>query len=70
MKGPSRKHWQTYQDLRYAFAVLREMGFDRLSDEQLERLLVDQLKVYPSTYNARPNLRKQYEQSKKIKHLK
>lgn len=70
LKGPSAKHWQAYQDLRYAFAVLREMGFDSLSDAQLEKLLVEQLKVYPNTYNARRNLRKQYTESKKIKHFK
>lgn len=70
LKGPSQKHWQAYQDLRYALYVLRDLGFDKLSDDQLENLLVHQLKVYPNTYNARRNLRKQYTQSKKIKHLK
>jgi hypothetical protein len=69
-KGLSRKHWQAYQDLRYALAVLRELGFDQLSDDQLENLLVHQLKVYPNTFNARRNLRKQYASSKKIKHFK
>lgn len=70
MKGPTGRHWQSYQDLRYALFVLRELGFDKLSDEQLENLLVHQLKVYPNTYNARRNLRKQYTLSKKINHLK
>lgn len=70
LKGPSKKHWQAYQDLRYALYVLRDLGFDKLSDEQLENLLVHQLKVYPNTYNARRNLRKQYTLSKKIHHLK
>ena len=70
LKGPSGKHWQSYQDLRYALYVLRDLGFDKLSDAQLENLLVHQLKVYPDTYNARRNLRKQYTQSKKINHLK
>lgn len=68
LKGPSRKHWASYQDLRYAFAALREMGFDQLSDEQLEHLFVDVLKLYPNSFNARRNLRKQYTDSKKIKH--
>lgn len=70
LKGPTNKHWQSYQDLRYALFVLRDLGFDKLSDEQLENLLVHQLKVYPNTYNARRNLRKQYTLSKKINHLK
>jgi hypothetical protein len=70
LKGPSQKHWQSYQDLRYALYVLRDLGFDKLSDDQLEDLLVRQLKVYPNTFNARRNLRKQYTLSKKINHLK
>lgn len=70
LKGPSQKHWQRYQDLRYALFALRELGFDKLSDDQLENLLVHQLKVYPDNYNARRNLRKQYNLSKKINHLK
>lgn len=68
--GPLQKHWQSYQDLRYALFVLRDLGFDKLSDDQLENLLVHQLKVYPNSYNARRNLRKQYTLSKKINHLK
>ena len=70
LKGPSQKHWQSYHDLRYALFALRDLGFDKLSDDQLENLLVHQLKVYPNTYNARRNLRKQYTLSKKINHLK
>lgn len=70
MKGPLGKHWQSYQDLRYALFILRDLGFDKLSDDQLEDLLVRQLKVYPNTYNARRNLRKQYAASKKINHPK
>lgn len=70
LKGPSKKHWESYHDLRYALFMLRDLGFDKLSDDQLESLLVHQLKVYPNTYNARKNLRKQYEQSKKINHPK
>jgi hypothetical protein len=66
LKGPSQKHWEAYQDLRYALYTLRELGFDKLSDEQLENLLVHQLKVYPNTFNAKRNLRKQYSESKKI----
>ncbi len=66
LKGPQNKHWKSYQDLRYSLAVLREIGFDKLSDAQLEHLLVDVLKVYPKSFNARKNLRKQYSESKKF----
>jgi hypothetical protein len=69
MKGPSQKHWESYRDLRYSLAILREMGFNQMSDTELEHLLVDVLKVYPPTYTARKNLRKQYAESKKIKGL-
>ncbi|KQW37771.1 hypothetical protein [Rhizobacter sp. Root404] len=67
LKGPQKKHWEAYQDLRYALFALRELGFDRLSDVQLERLMVDTLRVYPSTPSARKNLRAQYQQSRRIK---
>ncbi len=67
LKGPLKKHWEAYSDLRYALFTLRELGFDKLSDAQLERLMVDQLKVYPPTASARKNLRAQYQQSRKIK---
>lgn len=69
LKGPSKKHMAALQDLRYSLAVLRELGFDQLSDVQLEHLLVDVLQVYPPSYTARKNLRKQYYESKKIKGL-
>jgi len=49
--------------------MLREMGVDRLSDGDLEHLLVDVLKVYPKTAGARKNLRKQYYESQKIEGL-
>lgn len=66
LKGPLGKHWETYKDLRYAFALLREVGFDNLSDAQLESLLVDQLGLYPKVPGARKNLRKQMTAAKKI----
>lgn len=66
LKGPSKKHWEAYQDLRYALYLLRELGFDQMSDAQLEDLLVQQLKLYPNLPSARKNLRKQFTQSKKI----
>jgi len=66
LKGPTQKHWAAYCDLRYSLFVLRELGFDGLSDAQLENLLVHQLKVYPNIPSLRKNLRAQYTQSKKI----
>lgn len=67
LKGPTQKHWTAYCDLRYSLFALRELGFDKLSDAQLEDLLVHKLKVYPNTPSARKNLRAQYQQSRKIK---
>lgn len=67
LKGPTQKHWAAYCDLRYSLVILRELGFDGLTDIQLENLLVHQLKVYPNTPSARKNLRAQYHQSKKYK---
>ncbi|WP_208300002.1 hypothetical protein [Aquabacterium sp. A08] len=47
--------------------ALRELGFDKMTDAQLEELLVHQLKVYPNVPSAKKNLRAQYQQSRKIK---
>ncbi len=69
LKGPSQKHMIGLQDLRFALFVLRDLGFDKLTDQQLENLLVHQLKVYPDRFEAKKNLRKQYNQSKKINHF-
>jgi hypothetical protein len=66
LKGPSKKHWEAYHDLRYALCVLRELGFDQMSDAQLEDLLVHQLKLYPNVPSARKNLRKQFTESKRV----
>ncbi|SET69232.1 hypothetical protein SAMN05216326_1672 [Nitrosomonas marina] len=66
LEGPSKKHWEAYKDLRYAFYILRESGFNQMSDAQLEELLVHQLKLYPDTPGAQKNLRKQFTESKKF----
>jgi hypothetical protein len=66
LKGPTQKHWARYCDLRYSLFVLRELGFNSLSDAQLENLLVHTLEVYPNTPSARKNLRAQYQQSRRI----
>ncbi len=67
LKGPTQKHWVSYCDLRFSLFVLRELGFNKLSDDQLEDLLVHKLKVFPNTPAARKNLRAHYQQSRKIK---
>lgn len=66
LKGPSKKHWEMYKDLRYALFTLRELGFNQMSDSQLEDLLVHKLKLYPNVPSARKNLRKQFTESKRI----
>ena len=53
LKGPTQKHWAAYCDLRYSLFTLRELGMNRLTDAQLENLLVHHLKVYPG-YSGRP----------------
>jgi hypothetical protein len=65
-KGPSKKHMEAFKDLRYALFMLRDLGFDQLTDAQLEDLLVNKLKLYSPHVNARKNLRKQFTESKKI----
>lgn len=66
LKGISNKQWEAYNDLRYGFAILRDCGFNKLSDEQLEDLFVNKLGLYPKIASARKNLRKQISLSNKI----
>lgn len=66
LKGPMRKHWEGLSDLRYSLVILRELGFDKLTDDELEQLLVHDLKVYANTPSARKNLRAQYQRSRKL----
>lgn len=65
LKGPSKKHWEAYKDLRYVFCILRELGFDQMSDAQLEDLFVHKLKLYPDMPGAQKNLRKHFTKSKR-----
>jgi hypothetical protein len=66
LKGPLKKHWEALHDLRYAIAILREMGFDSLSDAQLEDLFVNKLKLYPKHESARKNLRKHFYEARRV----
>lgn len=67
LKGPSKKPMIGLEPMRYALLLLREMGLDDLSDKDLERLMVDQLKAYPPVPGAAKNLRAQYQRSRRIK---
>jgi hypothetical protein len=66
LKGPLKKHMEALKDLRYAIAILREFGFESMSDTKLEDLFVNRLKLYPSVPSARKNLRKHISEAKKI----
>jgi hypothetical protein len=66
LKGLSKKHMIAIQDLRYSIVALRECGFDRFSDEDLERLFV-KTRLYPNNAGALKNLRKHIQESRKIK---
>ncbi len=66
MKGLSKKHMIAIQDLRYSIVALRECGFDRFSDEDLERLFI-RTRLYPNSAGALKNLRKHIHESRKIK---
>lgn len=66
LKGPSKKHW-SFDKMRYAMALLREMGIDDLSAAQVEELFVRQLEAYSDVPSAAKNLRAHYLKSRKIK---
>lgn len=66
LKGPSGRHWKSYQDVRFVIALLREAGLDSLSDAELDNLFVDRLRIYPKSASARKNLRMQFWKSKSI----
>lgn len=57
IKGPSKKHMDAIQDLRYSIVALRECGFDQFTDEALERLFI-RTRLYPNSPGALKNLRK------------
>ena len=57
IRGPTKKHMEAIQDLRYSIVALRECGFDRFSDKDLERLFI-RTRLYPNSGGALKNLRK------------
>jgi hypothetical protein len=65
IKGPSKKHMEAIQDLRYSIVALRECGFDRFTDRDLERLFIG-TRLYPGVASAQKNLRKHIQLARKI----
>lgn len=68
LKGPSKKHMEAIQDLRYSIVALRSMGFDRFSDKDLEALFI-RTRLYPNSAGALKNLRKHIQLARKLQPL-
>lgn len=66
LNGPSKKNMAALADMKYSFAILRELQIGKLSDDELERLMVHTLKVYTDRPSSRKNLRAHYQKSKKL----
>lgn len=65
IKGPTKKHMAAIQDLRYAIIALRQCGFDRFSDADLEQLFI-RTRLYPNNAGALKNIRKHIQQARKL----
>lgn len=65
MKGPTQKHMVAIQDLRYSIVALRECGFDRFNDKDLEQLFI-RTQLYPNSAGALKALRKHLNLARKI----
>jgi hypothetical protein len=65
IKGPTKKHMAAIQDLRYSIVALRECGFDRFTDQDLERLFIG-TRLYPGSAGALKNIRKHIQLARKI----
>lgn len=65
IKGPTKKHMEAIQDLRYSIVALRECGFDRFSDMDLEQLFI-RTRLYPNSGGALKNLRNQIQLSRRL----
>lgn len=66
LKGPSQKHMEAIGDLRYAIVMLRELGFDRFTDDELIHFFVGN-GLYPKHPSAAKNLRKHIQAARKFK---
>lgn len=65
IKGPTKKHMEAIQDLRYSIVALRECGFDSFSDQDLERLFI-RTRLYPNSSGALKNLRKHIQLARRL----
>jgi hypothetical protein len=65
LKGPSKKHMQAIQDLRYSIVALRSLGFDRFTDNDLINLFI-KTRLYPNSPGALKNLRKHVQAARKM----
>lgn len=65
IKGPTKKHMEAIQDLRYSIVALRECGFDHFSDKDLEQLFI-RTRLYPNSGGALKNLRNQIQLSRRL----
>jgi len=64
LKGISQKHMPAIQDLRYSIIALRECGFDRFTDQDIERLFIG-TRLYPGSAGALKNIRKHIQLARK-----
>lgn len=65
IKGLQQKHMVAIQDLRYSVVALRSMGFDRFTDEDLEKLFI-RTRLYPGSAGALKAIRKHIHLARKI----
>lgn len=67
LNGPSKKIMTSLQDMRFSFFVLRELGINDLSEEDLLSLMVGVLDVYADAPTSGKNLSEAYRKSKNQK---
>ena len=53
--------------MKFSFAALRELEINDLSDDKLEKLMVETLEVYAKVGSAPKNLRAHYQHFRKFK---
>lgn len=66
-KGPSKKQMASLAGMKFSFATLRELEINDLSDDKLERLMVETLEVYAKVGSAPKNLRAHYQHFRKFR---